>query len=436
MNVLSGLLCWGVFLRGAVALWIWASPLGAAPLPQLNIVLEETSVSGLSSGGFMAVQFQVAFSSIIKGAGVVAGGPYFCARDDQNTATGVCSCTGFGGCQPGSANIPALVNATNANAAAGSIDPTSGLAEDRIWMFSGSLDSIVPPPVMDGLEDYYRQFATSANVFYEKGIAAQHAMPTDAFGSSCATLGDPFINDCDYDTAGKLLEWIYGTLNPKNTGALGGTFIEFDQEAFLSAPAEHGMSQKGWAYVPAPCSGGAACKVHIVFHGCKQYPESFLPGGPGGRFGDTYVQKTGYNAWADTNNIVVLYPQANAMTVGTRLPRVNPNGCWDWWGYDDGEYAKKSGRQMAAVRAMLAQLAGGGSEPCPQAPEEPRFCGAATNAEHVTAGRADNRFFWLYFARGSGDFLGFSGFTVNTLQETSAGVFEAVTSCPAVPSCP
>ena len=38
-------------------------------LPALNIDIQETSVSGLSSGGFFAVQMQVAYSSILKGAG-------------------------------------------------------------------------------------------------------------------------------------------------------------------------------------------------------------------------------------------------------------------------------------------------------------------------------------------------------------------------------
>ena len=32
------------------------------------------SVSGFSSGGFFAVQFHVAFSKIVMGAGVMAGG--------------------------------------------------------------------------------------------------------------------------------------------------------------------------------------------------------------------------------------------------------------------------------------------------------------------------------------------------------------------------
>ena len=35
-----------------------------------------------------AVQFGVAYSSIVDGAGVIAGGPYHCARGSVNTATG------------------------------------------------------------------------------------------------------------------------------------------------------------------------------------------------------------------------------------------------------------------------------------------------------------------------------------------------------------
>ena len=65
------------------ALLLAAAPASAASppveLPALNIALEDTSVSGISSGGFMSVQFQVAHASIIRGAGIVAGGPYYCA---------------------------------------------------------------------------------------------------------------------------------------------------------------------------------------------------------------------------------------------------------------------------------------------------------------------------------------------------------------------
>ena len=62
-------------------------------LPALNLDIAETSVSGISSGAFMAVQFQVAHSSIVKGVGVVAGGPYFCSQGSAIAATTRCSCT-------------------------------------------------------------------------------------------------------------------------------------------------------------------------------------------------------------------------------------------------------------------------------------------------------------------------------------------------------
>jgi hypothetical protein len=42
------------------------------------------TVSGLSSGGFFAHQFHVAFSSLVKGAGILAGGPYGCVENIRN----------------------------------------------------------------------------------------------------------------------------------------------------------------------------------------------------------------------------------------------------------------------------------------------------------------------------------------------------------------
>jgi poly(3-hydroxybutyrate) depolymerase len=64
------------------------------PLSGYNIDASQTSVSGLS-GGYMAVQFEVAFSSLVRGAGIIAGGPYYWAHGDPITATSVCSCTAF-----------------------------------------------------------------------------------------------------------------------------------------------------------------------------------------------------------------------------------------------------------------------------------------------------------------------------------------------------
>jgi len=78
-------------LAAACALWGAGSALAAVNLPALNIDKTQTTVSGLSAGGFMAVQLHVAYSATFaKGAGVVAGGPFYCAEGSIVNATGRC----------------------------------------------------------------------------------------------------------------------------------------------------------------------------------------------------------------------------------------------------------------------------------------------------------------------------------------------------------
>ena len=325
-------------------------------LPAFNADAAQTSVSGLSAGAFMAVQFEVAYSASLLGAGVIAGGPYDCAQGSSVTATSVCSCVPFGCFGQSSTNVPRLVIITDQNASRGLIDPTANLARHRMWLFSGANDTAVPQRVMNDLVTYYRHYVDARQISYKNDVQAEHAMPTDFFGNPCPVLDDPFINNCNFDAAGQLLQWIYGRLDPRNTGQLGGSFVNFDQSEFLNDPTDHGMAPDGWIYVPASCASGKACKLHVVFHGCRQYEtyQFFSLSAGLVTFGTTFVRNTGYNKWADTNNLLVLYPQAN--------PTIqNPLGCWDWWGYDDPDYAVKSGRQMAAVKRMIDRVGGGDS---------------------------------------------------------------------------
>ena len=70
--------------------------------------------------------------------------------------------------------------------------------------------------------------------------------------------------------------------------------------------------------------------------------------------GDDFYADTGYNRWADSNVLLVLYPQVDK----TAVPP-NPKGCWDWVGYTGADYAVKSGVQMRAIKAMVDMLLGG-----------------------------------------------------------------------------
>ena len=81
--------------------------------------------------------------------------------------------------------------------------------------------------------------------------------------------------------------------------------------------------------------------MHVAFHGCMQTVADIQ---------DKWVKLAGYNSWADSNNIIVLYPQVIKAT-----NPFNPNGCWDWWGYNNKQnYDTKTGDQMRAVKGKLS----------------------------------------------------------------------------------
>ena len=333
----------------------------AAPLPQLVIDKSQTTVSGLSSGGYMAVQLHIAYSATFKtGAGVVAGGPFYCAEGSVVNATGRCMK------HDSSIPVSSLVSTTNSWASSGYLDAVSNLQASKVYMFSGTLDSAVTQPVMNDLLTYYQSFVPAANIVYKHDVAAEHAMVTDDYGNSCATKASPYIDDCDFDLAGAILQQLYGSLSARNNGTLGGTFTEYDQTTFVT---NHGMATTGWVYVPQACASGQSCRLHVVLHGCKQNTADI---------GQQYVRNTGYNRWADTNKIVMLYPQTSQAAT---------NSCWDWWGYDNANYAKKSGPQMAAIKAMVDKVSSGTPPSSLPAPTGVGTSGA-TNTSMVIAWNA------------------------------------------------
>src|SRR5215468_4868285 len=71
--------------RAAIALLAWAANWGGAgaqtadPLGRFPVDRAQVSVSGISSGAFMANQLHIAHSAGIMGAAIIAGGLYGCA---------------------------------------------------------------------------------------------------------------------------------------------------------------------------------------------------------------------------------------------------------------------------------------------------------------------------------------------------------------------
>jgi hypothetical protein len=210
------------------------------------------------------------------------------------------------------------------------INPVSNLEDRKIYMWTGTADTTVGPNVMSQLKAQLANFDAAANVSYITTSGAVHTFPTDfdATGdNSCSSSVSPYISNCQYDGAGAVLKWMYGTLNARNTGTLSGSIVSFSQTGAYGAS---GMDTTGYLYVPKACQSGSltVCKLHVALHGCLQSYSMI---------GNKFVSNTGYNMWADTNNMIILYPQAVAdntmhtVWTGTQLP--NPNGCWDWVGW-------------------------------------------------------------------------------------------------------
>jgi len=311
-----------------------ASP--GSELPALALAADSLTVSGVSSGGYMAVQYQVAYSGSVAGAGIVAAGPWYCAQGSVSMALGAC----MKGEDP-APDVSALVAAAREAARKGSIDDIAGLADDRVWIFHGTKDDRVRRPVPDALVAFYRDFVPESQIAYEFDVPAAHGFPTLDEGVACDTASEPWLNDCEFDAAGQLLQHLYGPLKPP-AGFPEANLLQFDQGRYAVGEVPS-MARTGYVYVPRRCAEGAQCRVHVAFHGCRQ-GSSFV--------GRAFVRNAGYNRWAEANDIVVLYPQAAKSLVSP----LNPQGCWDWWGYTGPDYATRSGAQLVVVHRMLEAL--------------------------------------------------------------------------------
>ncbi|MBR7827837.1 poly(3-hydroxybutyrate) depolymerase [Actinospica sp. MGRD01-02] len=320
----------------AAALVLTAPAAGHAatpgPLPHYDIT--GVYVTGVSSGGFLATQLQVAYSGTFDGAGIFAAGPYDCGEgnviDFETCALGISD-----------AQLEAQAQTW---AAQGQIDPLANLQGKPVYTYHGVLDPVVNTLIANAGVSFYQHFG--ANVDYHDWDPAGHSWVTPLGVVPCAATSAPFLNNCLDDPEREMLTQWLGHVNAANDGTPQGTLSQFDQDAY--APGGNAgalsMDSSGMLYTPPSCAAGAACKLVVALHGCLS--GQYL-------IGDLLPELGNLDTYADTNNLVILYPQA----VASVLP-VNPEGCWDWWGYDGANFAVKSAPQMTAIVDMVHALGG------------------------------------------------------------------------------
>ena len=361
----------GTLALAAAATWFGGGASAADPLGRFAADPGQVSVAGISSGAFMANQLHIAHSAGIRGAGIIAGGPFGCAVDSV-TSDGVSALASLavGPCM----SVPTLLKPVafyaqivTDLAAKGWLDPPGNLARSRVYLFTGQADKVVNSKAVELGASLYRTLGVpNAQITFRDrdlpGAGAGHSWVTKNFGNACDANASPFINNCSYDQAGEMLQTIYGRLEQPVRPE--GRIVAFDQTEFVprAATAANGMSDTGYLYVPKACEAGAPqpCRLTVALHGCLQSAEVL---------GTEFYTKIGVNEWADANRIIVLYPQAHATTVSElssqnslSLLNTNPQGCWNWWGYSgDAQYLTKQGVQINAIWSIVRRVTGQGN---------------------------------------------------------------------------
>lgn len=312
----------------------FASTVKIEPLPKLEIDSSRITVSGVSSGGFMAVQLHVAHSALFKGAASIAGGTWECAKGDSSRSQSVCMAG------PQKIVTQEHIDLARERAKKGEIDDLTGLKDSRVAIFASPKDFIIKAQASDKLEEFYTEFLPKSSITRLTNTEAAHGFPTLTYGNACSSMGKPWILKCGDDVAGKLLAAIEPTsraLKPRGQQDLT-SISYFDQKPFTKTAF---LYDWGAAYIPKVClETGRRCGVHVALHGCQMNPD-FIQ--------SQFIENAGYNEWAETGELIVLYPQSTKSTG-------NPYACWDWFGYTGANYTTKAAAQIEAIRNILSHI--------------------------------------------------------------------------------
>ncbi len=292
------------------------------------------SISGISSGGFMADQMATIYSSEFSGVGTVAGGFYYCAEDylpakikaDSNTIgasnlflfepsnqiitdtlnpfvilTGVNPGSWFapqkgnpiyqavGVCMGGTKKAKLPTEYLKSNEASHLIDPLFNLRNQKAFIYHGKSDSVLNFKMQDLLKSFFLSVGVKANNIAVYTGSGSHNFPTDRQdGIPCGKEQVPYVAKCNFDLAGKLLghlvdnNLVRADFNKDHIYLVDQNinFVNVDksQESEWVTPVPS-IAPYGYLYANDKClNDPVSCHLHIALHGCKMtdnYSEDF-----------------------------------------------------------------------------------------------------------------------------------------------------------------
>jgi hypothetical protein len=354
----------------------------------------DVTVSGLSAGAAMAVQYAVAHSGTVSGVGAIAGPGWGCAEGSVSRAINDCMC----GRHPVASKIALARDLASRND--GDIDRLiSGKprALKRAYVFHSADDGTVAEQSSNAGVEFLTAFIGKAPVVDhgnpdDGSNHAGHGIISPDGTDSCRAGGNEntYVRRCGAeDNAGKLLFTLYGRGSAYDAGKRvnnipASEVWQFDQQRFIDKVKQNAdiagdifyypfksarrqnldMAKTGYLYVPPSCRpANSKCRIHIALHGCKQNARDF-------------AATAGYNNWAERYKVIVIYPAlepsgspsgevcrmaALSSSLDASPVEPNDNGCWDWWGYldigwpDGKRYLTKRAPQMQVIERIIAE---------------------------------------------------------------------------------
>lgn len=299
---------------------------------KIQPVVKQVSVSGISSGAYMAGQLHISHSSVIQNATLFAGGPYFCSEGSSLNAINNCMKT------KDAINTNKILSEISSLEDDGLIDPLSNLKDDKVLLINGKRDDVVNEQVSKASYELLSELGIK-KLTYNNSLNIAHTFPTLSKGNDCKSASSsPYISACGIDGAKIVFKNISNKVSPPKEVSQDRFFYVNQWSEDLFAP--YYLSTHAVAYVPKICEL-KSCKLHVSFHGCKQSRIEI---------GEQFITDTGLTQYAQANDTIVLFPQ----TIPNYL--WNPNGCWDWWGYSGSQFHTKKGTQVKTVFSIIKKF--------------------------------------------------------------------------------
>jgi len=295
----------------------------AALLPTVSQA-NSLTISGISSGGFMASQMAVIYSDQFSGVATVAGGVFYCAQntyqqnlknygstaffafgvsDDmvqagthifsfqngQQTqipdmshameplpsnptyqAVGVCmghpekilssSQQNDGSFGPMNLDYVKMMESHHL------ISPVKNITQQKILIYQGDQDSVVRPAMAGKLQEFYsRMGVPSSSIKMVKVQGGAHNFPTDRDdGIACDSQDVPYVSSCKRDLAGDILKHLLG----RNLNRTKNNLAHLYRVQQVAAPKS--VASYGYLYANDFClNNPGQCDLHVALHGCE-----------------------------------------------------------------------------------------------------------------------------------------------------------------------